>query len=183
MHTLKSKFCSKFRKMADKPAESDKMKKNPSNQISFTKTSLKIKDALTRFQELNKRANHKDSSSSAKDQGATGQLSGLLSIPDMFSRENNYFEAAAQLVTGSDTTQQPSPPIHMAATPGESEACLLGDMNKQLIHKLVIQALYKKSNCKTTSTQGATNGHGHTVSNFIICNVTRNFIFFLLGGR
>ena len=74
--------------MADKPAESDKMKKNPSNQISFTKTSLKIKDALTRFQELNKRANHKDSSSSAKDQGATGPVSQISSIFSMVFRHS-----------------------------------------------------------------------------------------------
>ena len=169
MYTLKRKFCSKFRKMADKQSDNDKIKKNPSNQISFTKTSLKIKDALTRFQDL-KRANHKDSNSSAKGQDAMGQLGGLLNIPDMFSQENNYFEAAVQLVTGSDTTHQSSP-IHIAVTPGESEACLLTDTNKQLIHKLIIQTLYKSSNCKTTIT---TNGHGYSVRHFIICDVTRN---------
>ena len=180
MYNLRRKFCSKFRQMADKPSESDKMKRNPRNQISFTKTSLKIKDALTRFQDLNKRTNHKDTSISVKDQAVTEQLGGLLSIPDMFSQENNYFEAAAMLVSGSDTTQQSSPPIHVTVTPGESEVCLLEDTKKQLIHKLVIQALYS-SNCNTNSTQDATNGHGYSVSNLIIGDVTRDFIILLLG--
>ena len=78
----------------------------------------------------------------------------------MFSPTNNYFEEAAKRVTSSED-KLASDSNSIRTTPGKLETCLLSDKDKQLIHKLVIQALYKSrynrannredANCNTNS--------------------------------
>ena len=167
--------CSKIlpnssKRMADKQEDLDRVKtygqrwKNPSSQISFSKTSLRIKDVLSRFQDLNKRS--KDTVNSMKG-GSIGSPLGPLSIPDMFSQRNNYFEDAAKLVTSSEDQMRPdSIHIHMSGAPGELEGCLLSNKDKQLIHKLVIQALYRSSYKRANGKYAAT-GFSNSVSYYV----------------
>ncbi|KAI6646513.1 centrosomal protein [Oopsacas minuta] len=145
------------KKMADKPADIEKRRtrKNPSSYTSFSKTSLKIKDKFSKLT-LNK-----DSTSNMKEQEATGQLGGLITIPDMFSQPNNYFEEAAKLVTGSSDVSLSSASIHMAAAPGEAEGCSLHNRDKQRIHKLALQSLYYYSTDKKKIIQNARNVPGY----------------------
>ena len=161
-----SKFLPRSSKMTEKQEDLEGVKsygqrwKNPSSQISFSKTSLKIKDVLSRFQDANKR--NKDTISSMK-RGSSGTPMGLLSIPDMFSHTNNYFEEAAKLVTSSeDQLTDNSIHIHMSGSPGELEGCLLSKKDKQMIHKMLLQALYRSSYKKANSKESP-----DTVTNYV----------------
>ena len=163
---------SSLKNMVDKVTDTDGFKayalkwRGSSSQNSFSKTSHKIKDVFTRFQDISKRAysGSTGSANTSKEELESPQLDCLIAISDLFSQSNNYFEEAAKLVTeSSDPSDPTSVPIQLMGAPGELEGCSLKDSERQDIHKLVILALRREATSKKVDSLDAENGQTHEV--------------------
>ena len=111
-------------------------------QISTSMSSIKLESVLSIFQDLERFTVSKFSS--VKEIETESPLSGLLNISDMFPTTTDCVAEAGKLVANSgDLSAENSIYTCIPGTPGELEGCLLSRKDKQLIHKLVTQAMYK----------------------------------------
>ena len=131
-------------------------------QQSISKSGVNLENIPSKFQGLGK--HKKGTLSRVKEGSSETPQSGLLSIPEMFPQTNDYFAEAAKFVGISSNLSTPNSIYTcIPGTPGELEGCLLSGKDKQLIHKLVTQAMYK-SMYKRGDANEPTNGIAKSVS-------------------